>query len=151
MATSLADRSWAAFTTSMRGRHDRSTYAVPHRIRDAGRDHVPSAVESAPSRKSTCGPGGLKPSSQTLGLQRIGLVGDEDSWVEQRRPAFSRRAKIVCAECNNGWMSRLEMAAAPLITPMLTGERRVTLNVDDHTTVALWVMKTAMPSRSRQR
>jgi putative transposase len=28
MATSLADRSWAAFTTSMRGRHERCTYAA---------------------------------------------------------------------------------------------------------------------------
>ena len=74
----------------------------------------------------------------------FGLVGDDDSWAEERRPAFSRRAKIVCAECNNGWMSRLEVAAAPLITPMLTAERRVTLNVDEQAIVALWVVKTAM-------
>src|SRR5450759_3717289 len=31
MATSLADRSWAAFTTSMRGRHERCTYAALQR------------------------------------------------------------------------------------------------------------------------
>src|SRR5450759_77889 len=30
VATSLADRSWAAFTTSMRGRHERCTYAALH-------------------------------------------------------------------------------------------------------------------------
>jgi hypothetical protein len=75
---------------------------------------------------------------------RFGLVGDDASWVEERRPAFSRRAKIVCAECNNGWKSRLEIAAAPLISPMLTAERKVTLNADEQATVALWVVKTAM-------
>jgi hypothetical protein len=74
----------------------------------------------------------------------FGLVGDDDSWVTEKRPAFSRRAKIVCAECNNGWMSRLEMAAAPLMTPMLTGERRVMLNLDEQAIVAFWVVKTAM-------
>ncbi len=74
----------------------------------------------------------------------FGLVGDDDSWVEERRPAFSRRAKIVCAECNNGWMSRLEVAVAPVITPMLTAEKRVSLNEHQQTVVALWVVKTAM-------
>jgi hypothetical protein len=86
---------------------------------------------------------GVFPSLETP-AHIFGVVGDKDSWYYQKRPAFSRRAKIVCGECNNGWMSRLEMTAAPLITPMLTGERKVALNLGEQATVAFWIVKTAM-------
>jgi hypothetical protein len=34
----------------------------------------------------------------------------------------TRKLKTVCAPCNNGWMSRLEMAAKPILEPMMRGE-----------------------------
>jgi hypothetical protein len=74
----------------------------------------------------------------------FGLVGADDSWKIEKRPAFSRRAKVVCAACNNGWMSRLEMAAAPLLTPMITGSSSIQLSARNAVTVAAWTIKTAM-------
>src|SRR5438876_11046248 len=49
----------------------------------------------------------------------FGLTGDPDAWFIQHRPPFSRAVKIVCADCNNGWMSRLEKRARPLLEPMI--------------------------------
>jgi hypothetical protein len=74
----------------------------------------------------------------------FGLTGDPDSWVFQNRPAFSRSVKIVCAECNSGWMSRLEMKARPIFEPMMQGKRHVILGPADQKALALWIVKTSM-------
>jgi hypothetical protein len=78
------------------------------------------------------------------GQHIFGLTGDAASWMIQRRPPFTRRVKIVCATCNNEWMAQLEDAAAPLLAPMITGQRQVTLGHADQATVAFWIAKTAM-------
>jgi hypothetical protein len=74
----------------------------------------------------------------------FGLTGDLESWVVQDRPAFSRRVKIVCADCNSGWMSRLETAARPIFEPLMPGTRRVILQPSEQRTLAFWIVKTAM-------
>jgi len=53
------------------------------------------------------------------------------------------KAKIVCAKCNNEWMSRLEKLVKPILTPMLTGQ---SIDLDPAKQVALcqWGIKTAM-------
>ena len=33
--------------------------------------------------------------------------------------AWTKKIRVVCGTCNNGWMSRLETAAAPLLTPLI--------------------------------
>ncbi len=58
-------------------------------------------------------------------------------------PPFSSTVKRVCKPCNNGWMSDLEGAAKPLLTPMLTG-RSIVLSPSDQATIALWAVKTAL-------
>ena len=78
------------------------------------------------------------------GQHVFGLTDDPESWVLQDRPAFSRAVKFVCAECNNGWMSRLEMAARPIFEPMMPGTRRVTVHPWEQRTLAFWIVKTAM-------
>lgn len=50
----------------------------------------------------------------------------------------------VCAECNNGWMSRLETAAMPILIPLIDHIRAVqTLTTMEAAIVAKWAAKTA--------
>lgn len=54
--------------------------------------------------------------------------------------------KRVCKKCNNGWMSRLESRAKPIIMRLLeaTPARKCTLDIHECRTLALWSAKTAM-------
>jgi hypothetical protein len=56
-------------------------------------------------------------------------------------PALNLTARCACADCNNGWMSDLEEAAKPHLTPMIHG-RATSLSRDVQTTLALWLVKT---------
>ena len=49
----------------------------------------------------------------------------------------------VCAGCNNGWMSRLETAAKPVLERLLTGSP-LALSVDQQHVVAQWFVKNAV-------
>ena len=51
--------------------------------------------------------------------------------------------KRVCASCNNGWMSRLETDAQPLLMTMLRGHRR-TFHRGGQAVLAGWAIKTAL-------
>ena len=59
------------------------------------------------------------------------------------QPPFQQTAKVVCRDCNNGWMSRLEEAAKPYLETMLHGRGRV-LCGPAQTTLAAWALKTSM-------
>jgi hypothetical protein len=37
--------------------------------------------------------------------------------------ANTKRIKVVCKNCNSGWMSQLETAARPILIPLIRGER----------------------------
>lgn len=54
----------------------------------------------------------------------------------------ARTARVVCQECNNGWMSRLEQEASIILTPLLQGQSG-TLSNADLETLARWAFKTA--------
>jgi hypothetical protein len=56
---------------------------------------------------------------------------------------LDQQVNMPCGPCNHGWMSRLETAVAPIVTPLIQGHDRV-LTVAERTTVAAWVLKTAM-------
>jgi hypothetical protein len=54
------------------------------------------------------------------------MVGDkvfarEPDLKRQTGDIRSRRLKVVCGPCNNGWMSRLQKAAKPKLVPLLRG------------------------------
>jgi hypothetical protein len=49
----------------------------------------------------------------------------------------------VCKGCNNGWMSRLEQSAQPLLTQLADGSS-VTLDGDAQHVLALWLAKDAI-------
>lgn len=50
----------------------------------------------------------------------------------------------VCQECNNGWMSRLEVAATPILISLIDRQRTTeSLAAEERLTVSKWVVKTA--------
>lgn len=51
--------------------------------------------------------------------------------------------KAVCEDCNNGWMSALEVEVRPLLEPMVRGEA-VRLSVGDQMILARWAAKVAV-------
>lgn len=59
----------------------------------------------------------------------------------QRRPEVV--VKAVCEDCNNGWMSKLEVEVRPFLEPMVRGEQ-VRLTVGDQVTLARWAAKVAV-------
>lgn len=52
--------------------------------------------------------------------------------------------RSVCAKCNNGWMSRLEVAVDPIIDKLTTGTEFNKLGLDEVETLARWTGKTAI-------
>jgi hypothetical protein len=52
-------------------------------------------------------------------------------------------SRCVCAGCNNGWMSRLEAEAKPLLLKVLRGEPSY-FDEDARRTLATWFVKTAL-------
>ncbi|MCK9905171.1 hypothetical protein MXD63_34905 [Frankia sp. Cpl3] len=58
------------------------------------------------------------------------------------RPPFGQTVRV-CGECNNGWMSRLEVAAQRALTPFVLGGPGE-IAATDTGAVAAWVQKTAL-------
>lgn len=58
---------------------------------------------------------------------------------------FTTTVRMVCANCNNGWLSQLEATARPVIAPLIRGESR-RLPFDDQAVIAAWTCKTALVS-----
>lgn len=52
-------------------------------------------------------------------------------------PVFSATEKVVCEECNNGWMGALEQRAKDHAEPMLLGEPQ-TLNREAKVSLSMW-------------
>ena len=60
--------------------------------------------------------------------------------------------KNVCAPCNNGWMSRLEERAKPLLLDLMNMKASLLqLSIEDRTTVSAWAIKTAFMIGSAQK
>lgn len=64
--------------------------------------------------------------------------------MEYSAPTIELTAAVVCETCNNGWMSRLETAAQPLLVSMIQGAESVILDAENQRTVTAWATKTAM-------
>lgn len=59
----------------------------------------------------------------------------------EKKP-FREKAKFVCKACNQGWMSDLETATKPLLTPAITRQGPCDLDLIAQWTVARWAVKT---------
>lgn len=55
---------------------------------------------------------------------------------------FTARARFVCQNCNNGWMSDLEDRVKPLLAPMMTSELAIVLRPDELAVLSAWAAKT---------
>jgi len=69
--------------------------------------------------------------------QRFATVGHEPEVREYRRPPWRVKVGAVCAECNNGWMSRLESEAKQYANEMLCGRGRA-LHARGQEVLAMW-------------
>lgn len=53
-------------------------------------------------------------------------------------------AKIVCGRCNNGWMSRLEMAFAKLLPKLMMGQNPSNFSLNERRAMTIWLVKTGI-------
>lgn len=75
--------------------------------------------------------------------ERQGELPDSRTWLQ---PPFTQTVRVVCARCNNGWMSRLESEAEQILRPMLTGFGR-RMHRPAQEALASWALKTAIVSQ----
>lgn len=56
---------------------------------------------------------------------------------------FQHKAKIVCKECNSGWMSELEVAVKPILLNLLL-LNKVTITRKEQAILSFWAQKTVL-------
>jgi hypothetical protein len=66
--------------------------------------------------------------------------------VGRRQHIFDRfQQGHVCEDCNRGWMSAIEGQTAPLLTPLISGQRSVfELSAGESFVISRWAVKTAL-------
>jgi hypothetical protein len=52
--------------------------------------------------------------------------------------AWTKKIRVVCKTCNNGWMSKLETAVEPALTPLIKGDT-ASISETDGLTIARWI------------
>lgn len=65
--------------------------------------------------------------------------------ITRQGGAITKKIRVVCKKCNNGWMSQLEDLAKPILTPLIVGEP-IVLNRDQQRIVAEWITLKMMVS-----
>src|SRR6478736_5958394 len=84
--------------------------------------------------------------SDEPGIHYREVGGITTSWEKK---AFTETTRIVCHECNTGWMSRLEKSAKPVLTPAVA---RIGLPVQfdlrEQWIAAQWAVKTCFVFQS---
>ena len=63
---------------------------------------------------------------------------------------YTKKIKVVCHECNNVWMSGIEDAVKPLLTPIIRGDP-ITLDLKDLELIARWATLKAIVSEHDNR
>lgn len=71
--------------------------------------------------------------------------GDTRRWQAR---AYDRQARVVCENCNGGWMSDLETAVSSLLNPEALNGRP--LDPKEQSLLAIWAMKTALTMDAAQ-
>ncbi|MFN2405717.1 MAG: hypothetical protein ABR594_06655 [Pyrinomonadaceae bacterium] len=61
---------------------------------------------------------------------------------KSKRNKIGLKSNRVCQRCNNGWMSQLESAAKPVLSPLIHGRKRI-LSLHNQLTITKWFAKTA--------
>lgn len=71
------------------------------------------------------------------------VSGDSVNRVWHGR-VFQHKVKLVCGDCNNGWMSAIEREAKALLTSLAFTHDGHALTKEDQRRIALWVQKTLL-------
>jgi hypothetical protein len=59
--------------------------------------------------------------------------------------ALDYKARVVCGQCNHGWMNDLENGVAkPALTPLITGKFDIPIGLDEAEAIALFAFKNAV-------
>jgi hypothetical protein len=92
----------------------------------------------------------IKKSDLNLKLYSADAIDDQKQLLRQH-PLNRFLVNNVCAACNNGWMSRLEKQAKPLLLKLMNEVGSVgSLTPNEKMTVSRWLMKTAFMISSAQ-
>lgn len=75
-------------------------------------------------------------------------AGQADDTRSHRGKPATLTVRSVCADCNNGWMSRLEEQAKPYLLTMIRGHGR-TYYEHGQALIATWLVKTALVAGSK--
>jgi len=67
-----------------------------------------------------------------------GTVVKESGMRPRQGSTFTKKIRVVCKTCNNGWMSRLENATKPILLPLIQGEPAL-LDREQQTLLAQWI------------
>jgi hypothetical protein len=87
------------------------------------------------------------PLLETLGQPRSATrITDHDEHVHDiwNTSTIDFKARKVCGDCNSGWMSSLETAVMPILTPLVLTTAPQTFTQEEAVTLATWVAKTAL-------
>lgn len=57
---------------------------------------------------------------------------------------FQHKAKIVCASCNNGWMSSLETEVKPILEKLVFTDEKAEIDESQQAILSYWVQKTIL-------
>src|SRR5258708_793109 len=57
--------------------------------------------------------------------------------------AITKKLRVVCRDCNHGWMKAMEETVRPILTPLIKGEP-IVLNKDQQRTLAEWIVMKMM-------
>ena len=86
----------------------------------------------------------MVPKATRVPIERIIDVDGHERVASSRvaRP-FDETTRMVCANCNGGWMARLESETKTVFTAMI-GNERLALEQPEQQTLAAWALKTAI-------
>ena len=62
----------------------------------------------------------------------------DEKKLKRQGQLFTTKFRVVCSDCNNGWMSRLEEAVKPMFLKMIRGEK-VSLHKSDQELLSRWI------------
>src|ERR1700678_1619698 len=80
----------------------------------------------------------------TLAAGTAQLFGADGKITRFSIRPFDQAVKSVCATCNGGWMSDLELQVKGYLGPMIKTGAITNLDVDQQRVLALWCVKTAL-------
>lgn len=80
-------------------------------------------------------------SQEVVGINEVS--GDNLNRIWQGA-IFQHKVKLVCVECNNGWMSDLEGGVKDLLVSLAFTHDKCVLSEEDQRKISLWVQKTVL-------